>query len=177
MDDENKTVDEKIVDTTFKSIIDTFSEHPDFQNKLSSTNALIIPSSIFDNQDTYFPQGTIDFYQYLHSNSPPELNIDIAVLDEKYAEFPKYNETIEIATIIVKYVCLPIVLPIISRYIYDKYLSKNNEEKHEIKSEILITKNDTTVAYKYCGPAKTYEKLMLDYLKNVNEITEGSEEN
>lgn len=177
MNNKNTIVNKEVVDITFKSITDVFSEYPNFQQKLSSMNVLMIPSNVLNSQDPFFPQGTIDLYQYLLRNSPPEIKVDIAILNDKYKEFPKYDETIEIATIILKDICVSIIFPLISSYIYDKYLSKKNEEKREIISEILIIKNDTTIAYKYCGPVDAYEKTILNsYNKSdAEEFTKGSE--
>jgi hypothetical protein len=174
MNNKNKIVNKKIVCTTFDSIINSYSEYPDIQNRISSSNALIIPSSKFNNQDTCFPQGTIDFYQYLQHNSPAELKVGIAVIDDEYLEHADYSETIVLATIIVQSIYLPVIINLISNYIYDKYLSKKNE----VVSEILITKKDYTIDYKYSGPAETYEKVMLNILESgAVELTDGSEEN
>lgn len=173
MGDKNKILDTKVVNTTFSSIINAYSEYPDIQNRMSSMNALIISSSNFDLQDTCFPQGTIDFYQYLHRNSSPELNVGITVVDEQYKESAQYSETIEFATIILKSGFFQIIINLISCYIFEKCFSK----KSEVVSEILINKNDSTIAYKYRGPAEAYEKTMLNVLKfEANELTDGSEE-
>lgn len=173
MNNKNTIVNKKVVDITFKSITDVFSEYPNFQQKLSSMNVLMIPSNVLNSQDAFFPQGTIELYQYLLHNSPPEIKIDIAVLDDKYEEFPKYHETIEIATIILQEAFLSIVLNLISSYIYENYLSKNKE----VISEILVNKNGATISCKYHGPADAYEKTILTlYNENdAEELTKGSE--
>lgn len=173
MGDKNKILDKKVVNTTFSSIINAYSEYPDIQKRMYSMNALIVSSSNFDIQDTCFPQGTIDFYQYLQRNSSPKLNVGIAVVDEQYKESAQYTETIELATIILGSVCFPIIINLISCYIFEKCFSK----KSEVVSEILINKNSSTISYKYRGPAETYEKTMLNILKSeANELTDGSEE-
>ncbi|MFY1112486.1 MAG: hypothetical protein AB3K77_12500 [Methanosarcinaceae archaeon] len=174
MSSKNKIVDKRAVSTTFDSIICAYSEHPDIQNKISSYNALVISSSEFYSKDTCFPQGTIDFYQYLQRNSSADFKVGIAVIDDEYQELTQYSDTIVLATIIVQSIYFPVIINLISNYIYDKCISKNNE----VVSEILINKKDHTINYKYCGPAETYEKVMLNLLEyGAVELTNGSEEN
>lgn len=147
----------EISNITFESVIDNCSADPEFKKQLSLANVLIIPYEKNSKNNNIFPVGTTEMYRYLQQKSPSQVKLDIATKDEDYVELAQHSDLVNLPAIIVTVVILPIIIGLITNYIYDRLKPDNNI----IKCEIIITDEvGNSKRIKYNGPAKEYEETM-----------------
>ena len=85
------------------------------------------------------------------------MKIDIATKDEDYVELAQHSDLVNLPTIIVTVVILPIIIGLITNYIYDRLKLDNSI----VNCEIIITDEvGNGKLIKYNGPAKEYEETM-----------------
>ena len=92
-------------------------------------NVLIIPDGKSSKNNNIFPVTTTELYRYLQKKSPSQVKLDIATKDEDYVELAQHSDLLNLPTIIVSGVILPIIIGLITNYIYD-----------ELKSDDVIVK-------------------------------------
>lgn len=147
----------EISNITFESVIDNCSADPEFKKQLSLANVLIIPYEKDSKNNNIFPVGTIEMYRYLQQKSPSQVKPDIATKDEDYVELAQHSDLVNLPTIIVTVVILPIIIGLITNYIYDRLKPDNSI----VNCEIVITDEvGDSKLIKYNGPAKEYEETM-----------------
>lgn len=154
----------EISDVTFELAIDDCSNDIEFKKQLLIANVLIIPyiKYLNDASNNIFPVGTTELYQYLQQKSPSQVKLDIATKDENYIELAQHSDVVNLPTLIVTDAVYPILISLISMYIYDRL----KPDKSIIKSEIIITdKKGTNKLIKYDGPAKEYEVTLSKVFK------------
>lgn len=143
---------------TFETILSNFSSNFELKEQLSESNVLII-SSKYEGKYDVFPVGTVELYRYLQENSTDRIKVDIATRDDEYLELAQHSALIELATIVVSEIIAPILLGLITNYIYDKLNSKGSR----IKSEIIIVSNDgSSISVKYNGPMEEYHDTLYN---------------
>ncbi len=153
---------EEISNIEFDSAIDKCSSDPEFKKKLLMANVLIIPDGKDSKNNNIFPVGTTELYRYLQKKSSSQVKLDIATKDEDYAEVAQHSDLINLPTIIVTVVILPIIIGLITNYIYDKLKSDNSRVKCEI---IIINESGDNKLIKYNGPANEYKNTISKLFK------------
>lgn len=147
----------EISNITFDFVIDNCSADHEFKKQLSLANVLIIPYEKDSKNNNIFPVGTTEMYRYLQQKSPSQVKLDIATKDEDYVEIAQHSDLVNLPTIIVAAVILPIITGLITNYIYDRLKPDNSI----VKCEIIITDEvGNSKLIKYNGPAKEYEETM-----------------
>lgn len=141
---------------TFETILYNYSSDPELTEQLSEANVLIIPYN-YGEKYNVFPVGTVELYRYLHKNSPDQVKIDIVTKDDEYLELAQHSDLVTLATIVVSGAIAPVLLGLITNYIYDKMVSKGSR----VKSEIIIVNDDgTSTSIKYSGPTAEYHETL-----------------
>lgn len=134
---------------------------PDSELKVSLERAsvLVLPWEGFgDHRSPVFPVGTEDFLVAMKRGLEPAVVVDICTTDEDYKELALHSETLRLATLIVTYAALPLVLNVLGNYVWAKL---GGVKRGEVKSEIFVTKNDgTTMRLNYEGPANGFIKAV-----------------
>lgn len=146
---------------TFETILSNFSSDSELREQLSEANVLIIPYR-YEGKYDVFPVGTVELYHYLRKNSPGQVKIDIVAKDDEYLELAQHSDLVSLATIVVSGTIVPVLLGLITNYIYDKIISKGSR----IKSEIIIVSDDgSSTSIKYNGPAEEYHDTLCQIFK------------
>lgn len=160
---EGKEFNYSETDITFETIYskDYFpSNIPEVRN----ANALLIPNeNLRKNIGITFPETTIEFYEYLKENENDIFKPDIAVKDEDFKKLNLHSALVPLVTIICTSVVLPIVLNLVSSFLYDlakKYLRKEDELSAEVNILVEETKESKSIQLHYKGPVKGLEKTM-----------------
>ncbi|MDY0387186.1 MAG: hypothetical protein RBT65_08675 [Methanolobus sp.] len=161
---------EELTDTSFSSVINSCTEDSSFKDEIALANILVAPYDIpIDTDDKFkfankniFPVSTSELFRYLKQKAPEEIKLDIATKDEDYLELAQHSDLVNLPTIIVSTIVSPIVVGLITNYIYDSL----KVEKTTIKSEIIVSdSNGNNKSFKYEGPADQYELTMSKIFK------------
>ena len=146
----------------FESVIDKYSSDLELKKKLLMANVLIIPNEKNSKNNNIFPVGTTELYRYLQQKSSNTVKLDIATKDEDYVELAQHSDLVNLPTIIVTGAILPIIIGLITNYIYDKLKSDNSTVISEI---IIINERGDNKLIKYNGPANEYENTISKIFK------------
>ena len=146
----------------FESVIDKYSSDLELKKKLLMANVLIIPNEKNSKNNNIFPVGTTELYRYLQQKSSNTVKLDIATKDEDYVELAQHSDLVNLPTIIVTGATLPIIIGLITNYIYDKLKSDNSTVISEI---IIINERGDNKLIKYNGPANEYENTISKIFK------------
>jgi hypothetical protein len=109
-----------------------------------------------------FPQGTVDFFQFLREHAPRGADVAIAAEDATYKEVVLHSDIVRIATLFVEYVGAPVVLSLISAYLKDFLGSRLKSA--DARAAIIVHRKDgsveQTVRISYEGPAQNVEAAL-----------------
>lgn len=128
----------------------------EYMEDIKRANLLIIPNENFrDDGDVLFPETTREFLDFIREVNDYEIVADIAISDEDFQRIELHSAVIEVATIIVQQVVLPIATGIIASFLYDlikKYHRKPEETSAKVKiiAEETDTKKSKMITYE--GP-------------------------
>lgn len=126
----------------------------------STCDILIIPNEIQKEVGFVFPTGTSNFYQAL-SEALPNVAISFAVRKEDYAELALHSKVIRLPKMIVNSVILPLVINLISSYVYDNMKDATSQASVELTIQIEnVNGGDVSISYK--GPPSEISKSILE---------------
>ena len=157
-----------LTDRTFESEINRATEDPEFIEQLNSANALIVPQyGVLDYPNPLLPKEARNLYRHLLRNAPGQLKVDVAIHDENYQELLQHADWIALPVIVLSDPNLcPIIIKLIAGYIQEKISKAASLLNSNVKSELIISKeNGQSLSFKYEGPAKTFEKTLLEGLR------------
>ena len=163
----------KVLDTdiTFEKIYEKDYVPVEYLDDIKKANLLIIPNENFrDIGDILFPETTREFFDYVKENTTEEITTDIAVSDEKFQRIELHSAVIEVATIIIQSVVLPIATSVIASFLYDlvkKYHRKPEETSAKVKiiTEETETKKSKMIIYE--GPVSDVTKVLEQASKDL----------
>ena len=119
-----------ITDTTesFESWLNKEYVTDELRKLISDASILIVPFENLRNTQNplLFPIGTEEILRYFKKELPSEQLIDICITDEDYQEFAFYSDYKRLGNFLVKDVAVPIFVTILSAYVYDNYIKKDN---------------------------------------------------
>ena len=127
-------------------------------DEIKKANALILPNEGFrDKTDPMFPEETSVFFEYLKSHSDESgLLPDICIDDENYKLLELHDAELLLPSLIVTSFILPVVINLISSYLYDKIKQKREDFNIEIK--IIEQDKDVSKSLEYKGPASDFKR-------------------
>jgi len=160
----------KITDTdiNFEIIYNKNYIPQQYINEIKKANVLIIPSEGFrdDNDICYFPECTSEFYGFLKNKK--KIQTEICIDDDHFQTLELHADIIYIATLMVQYVVLPIVINLISAYLVDKVKSMNEDSKSiNVNIHIIVEKNGKSKKIDYNGSVANLEKTMKVVEKTI----------
>lgn len=156
------------------ALLASFASEPNFKQQLESTDVLIIPTDLGkEHGGSAFPQITRDVFQCLREKLSGRATVDAAVRDADYVEFGYHSETIILPIIyIAEHVLLPLVIGILAAMIRDRL--RNRSKSTRVTSELHFKgQGGNLLFFKYDGPAKEFEKLILDSLQKLDTPPNG----
>lgn len=148
---------------TFEEIYNKPYCPKEYIEEIKKANILIIPNeNIYQNENPLFPETTEDFLDFIKDSAEDGIVVDIAVSDDNFKYLELHSAAvIEIATIIVKMVCLPIALNLISSFIYN-LISKYHRNAEDTNARFKIISEETS----------TKKSKIIEYNGPVSEIKE-----
>lgn len=158
-------------DITFEKIYEKPYVPMEYMDDIKKANLLLIPNENFrDEGDVLFPETTREFFDYVRYLSDDKVVADIAISDEDFLRIELHSATIEIATIIVQSVVLPIATSMIASFLFDlvkKYHRKPEETSAKVKIivEETETKKSKIIAYK--GPVSGIKDTLDQAAKDL----------
>ena len=146
-------------------------------DEIKKANCLIIPETGPKYGDeVLFPETTSEFFDYLKGNQKDGMVVDIAIDDDNYNKLELHSAVIELATIIITSVVVPVALNLISSFLYDlvkKYHRKpENTNAHvkiilESKKSKKRAKKNIEITYK--GPVANIEDSLNAAIRKIEE--------
>lgn len=158
-------------DITFDEIYRKPYVPVEYMDDIQRANLLIIPNESFrDEGDVLFPETTREFLDFIRSTGNEKVVPDIAISDEDFRRIELHSAAIEVATIIVQQVVLPIATGIVASFLYDlikKYHRKPEETSAKIKiiAEETETKKSKMITYE--GPVSGVKDALDQAAKDL----------
>lgn len=141
--------------TDFNTYFAVNSISEEAQNKLSTTDFLIVPSEYKENE-YYFAQESISFIKFCRQNNTEnsiDLLADSNIQIRSLHSFDIWMPVIWIAT----NALLPIAINLVSEYINDKLKGREKEEANVDVTFIVKRENEEKTIH-YSGDAKTFKE-------------------
>lgn len=164
-------IDISETDITFKSVYQKAWFPTELKNEIKKANFLILPTDYStNNNEVLFPEMTGDFLQYVKKHSETPLIADIAISDDGFRRVEKHSALIEVATIIITDVVLPIAISLISSYLYDavkKLRRKPNETSTRVNIIVEENGKKTTTKIEYEGPIEGMKETLDKVASNI----------
>lgn len=132
----------------------------EYGDEIKRADALLIPYDSFGDVQIVFPEGTRDFFDYLRREAQSHgMVTDICISDNEFQMLELHADVINIPTIILQYVVLPIATGLISSYLYEKV--KLRRTRLGINVEIIVESAGKSKKISYEGDADKFEQSLL----------------
>jgi hypothetical protein len=140
------------------------------RERIQQAGIVVVPDLGFrDHEGPVFPVETTVFFQFLQAEAPPEVRVEIAAEDSAYAELALHADILTIATFVVKDLLLPVVLPLVSTYIWNRI--GNTAFPTKVRASLIIEQGSgesrRLLKVDYKGPATTFEKTVSDSVRLI----------
>lgn len=128
------------------------------KEEISAADILIVPEKNFREGIEYvFFQDTIKLLNYLKTELNGTLIIDLCASDEEYLEIALHSHTYRISKLFVGWVAAPIVIGLLTNYIYDELKAKPSDT---VELSVVIENQDCkSFEFKFNGEAKDLNQL------------------
>ena len=158
-------------DLTFEKIYEKKYIPSEYLDEIKKANLLIVPNENFRKKgDVLFPETTSEFFEYIQDHPNDEIVADIAISDDNFQRIELHSAVIEVATIIVNVVVLPVAINMISNYLYDlikKYHRKPEDTSARLKIISEETKTKKTKIISYEGPVSEVKETLEIATKEI----------
>ena len=141
-------------------------------DEIKEANVLLIPDIIKrGSENVYvFPESTSEFFEYLKENVSDNLRPDIAIDDEDFKKIEMHSASITIVTFVVKEFVFPIMLGLVSNFLYDA-AKKMHRDRKDVSAKVnIIVTDDTGKKSKiisYEGPVSGIENALNLAAKDI----------
>lgn len=135
----------KIYDTdiSFEQIYNKDYIPKDYIEEIKKANLLILPYESFrDEGEILFPETTRDFFEYIKENTEDNIVADIAISDENFQLIELHSAVIEVATIIVQILVLPVATSMIASFLYE-LVKKHHRKPEDTSAKVQIIAEET----------------------------------
>ena len=158
-------------DLTFEKIYEKKYIPSEYLDEIKKANLLIVPNENFRKKgDVLFPETTREFFEYIQDHPNDEIVADIVISDDNFQRIELHSAVIEVATIIVNVVVLPVAINMISNYLYDlikKYHRKPEDTSARLKIISEETKTKKTKIISYEGPVSEVKETLEIATKEI----------
>lgn len=139
--------------------------HENFE-KVSSADVLIVPLKDFRSELPFaFHSNTAMFARFLARNLAGQAKIEVLADDDEYIEISLHSKEIRISTIIVTAVVVPLLVNLLSSYIYDELKAKPNDSVE--MSLVIEDQNCRSLHIGFHGNAKEFP-LFADKVTQIS---------
>lgn len=159
-------LDEQQSEISYNAVVSS-ARSAELRTLLESANVLILPRPGHATYDKpVFAPHTADFARYLMSRAATDISVEVASTDEDYRELGLHADIWYLPIVLVADAAIgPIVVNLVSSFIYDQMKRLLPGKKAEVQSELLIDRDSGTLSLTYTGPAETYESVMKEALR------------
>jgi hypothetical protein len=131
---------------------------------------VVVPSDGFrDYPGPLFPSGTAELFHYLKGNLPSGSEAELAVEDQDFRELSLHADILTIATCVVKYAAIPLLVKLLGDWIAKRLGSRANVS--EVRASLVVVQADgaqsKNIQISYEGPAATFEATVKSALDKV----------
>lgn len=174
-----KTLIVKDCSETFETIYEKEYFPKELTEEIKQANVLLIPDHIKreDKEGYVFPECTQEFLEYVKDNGSDNLIPDIAINDGDFKKLELHSASITIATFVVTSIVLPIMINLVSNYLYDQ-AKKMHRDKKDVSARVnIITTEDgkKSKMISYEGPVNGIEEALKSAAKDI--FKDDSQEN
>ena len=168
----NETLTIKNSLETFETIYEKEYFPKDLYAVIKEANVLLIPDYIKrgDSEGYVFPESTQEFLEYLKENASDSIRPDIAIDDDGFKKLELHSATITVATFVVQNIVLPMIVSLVSNYLYDQ-AKKMHREKKDVSAKVnIITTNEAGKKGKmisYEGPVSGIEEALNSAARDI----------
>ena len=141
-----------LVEDSDISLASLIGKKPELE--LRDVEILILPSS---EEKNAFYSGTLEILDYLHENSD-STKVEIFSTDDEYRELGLHSADFWIGTFWVSSVVVPLLVNLISNYIYDKLKAKDDD--HVSLKVIVEGKKGKSKAISFDGNVENLNKAL-----------------
>jgi len=135
---------------------------------LADSNLILVPElvSLDEREIRCFPEGTGDLADFLRVAAPESLKWEICIDDEEYQEYARHADVQIIAGVVTTVIIAPLFVNLLAEYI--KRRCGIGMKNATVKASITVKDEASgkSLAFKYDGPAETFEKTMLEGLNS-----------
>ena len=151
-------------------------EIPDFnentKKNITDADVLIVPK-FFERRGQNlrrFPEGVSDFSK-LATQELRDYSVRFCENEGDEGSYIQRSAIITIATLLISYVLLPLVVNFVSNYIYYKFLGRRklDESTQSVSLEIIVEENGKFKKISYMGPVMGLEDIPSVYTKTIGE--------
>lgn len=154
---------------TFESIYK--EEYIPKDDDFKKANCLILPYKNFRSGVDYcFGEYTSEILQYLKENSKGDVLVDVAATDENYREIELHSFRLQIGIFITTSILLPVVINLVSNYVYDK-IKRLHRKEGEVAVHveyISVLPDGSSKLLNYEGPADKLGEIT----RNIKQLME-----
>lgn len=126
------------------------------RSDVERADIVIVPFENFRGIQFAFHQNTPHLFQYIKSGANG-FEVEICADDEEYLEVALHGQAIRIGTIIATYVAIPIVVNLLSSYIYDEMKAK---PKDTVEVSLIVQDHECKAfKFDFNGNAEEFNKL------------------
>ncbi len=145
--------------------LEKYIKNEDLKNTLKVADIVLLPYDSFgDKQGPIFPEQNSEFYNFLSENFENE-KIEICVETDDYVELTLHGELINIGTILLKDIAIPVICTLIVNYIE----SKIGNKKSKVKVVFIEKQGNSYKEFKYEGNLEYLSETVDNYLNKGNE--------
>lgn len=139
----------------------------DLRISLADKNLLLVPEevTIDGSKIRCFPQGTQALAEFLREEAPEGLKWDVCIDESDYQEYVRHADVAVIVGVFATLFVAPLCVNLLAEYI--KRRCGVGLKDTTVKASLTV-KDETSgrsLAFKYDGPAETFEKTMLEGIK------------
>lgn len=128
------------------------------EQQLESADILLVPEkSRHDGVAYFFHQDTGAFFQFLQDSLAGQASVELCATDAEYVEVALHSAVHRIGKIVVAYTVAPLLINLLSSYIYDSLRAKPTD----VVEASLVVEDHECKAFKftYKGEAKDFHAL------------------
>lgn len=152
--------------TTFETVY--HAEYSPMDDEFKNANCLILPYEHFrEGVDYCFSEYAHEVLQYAKDNPNGRIVMDIAATDETYKVIELHAVLLQVGIFLATSVVLPLVVGLVTNYVYDKIKSLHqNEEDVNVRVTFISELPDgTSKQLNYDGPADQLSTITAELKK------------
>ncbi len=124
---------------------------------VASAAVVFVPKTMELDEATptpYFPEDTETLFQFFKRAEKPDMRVEIALDDERYAELARHSAEVVLPTILVSAVGLPLVINLFTEWIAHRLWSSTDDTR--VTAEVILDHRNEATVMRYAGPPAAF---------------------